>query len=182
MTNSKMVSDYFEWLCSFIEDNNKNRISYNELLHYLFDTEFVYILDMDENRAYDGVELRYRFGRENRISEPIIACELDIRPCSILEMMIALSLRIENNIMDNPDVGNQTSKWFWMMINNLGLSNMNYYNFDERHVDHVLKIFLDRRYDRNGRGGLVHLQNPRQDLRNVEIWYQWMWYLSENYL
>lgn len=184
MTNLKstVMEDYFEWLCNFINEGKNNRISYNNLLTHLFNTEFTYTLIMDENRAYDGANLRYRFGVENGIPDPVISWELDRFPCSVLEMMIALSLRIEENIMDNPDIGNRTSMWFWMMINNLGLSNMTDDNFDERHVTRSIEVFLERRYDRYGRGGLIFLNNPRQDLRNVEIWYQCMWYLSENYL
>ena len=58
-----------------------------------------------------------------------------IRPCSVLEMMIALSMRCEEQIMDDPDIGNRTGQWFWDMIDNLGLGEHERLKFDGRYVD-----------------------------------------------
>ena len=44
--------------------------------------------------------------------------------------------------------------------------------------DDVIKRFLDRDYEPNGKGGLFTIKNCRQDLRKVEIWYQLCWYLD----
>jgi hypothetical protein len=39
---------------------------------------------------------------------------------------------------------------------------------------------MDREYNPDGsNGGLFVLKNPRADLRETEIWYQAMWYLTE---
>lgn len=51
----------------------------------------------------------------------MIASYLDNRPCSVLEMIIALAIRLEEHIMDDPDIGNRTGQWFWDMIVSLGL-------------------------------------------------------------
>lgn len=181
MTNAQLIDDYFLWLTNTVCDS-RERISYSNLLTYLFDHEFTYILHMDANRAIDGIDLRYRYGRENDIPESKIKSVLDIRPCSLLEMLVALSLRIEETIMDDPDEGNRTDKWFWMMIKNLGLKDETDDIYDEEYVEFVINRFLERLYDCDGKGGLVHIKNPRSDLRYVEIWYQLMWYLSERYL
>ena len=108
-----------------------------------------------------------------------IASYLDNTPCSILEMMIALSLRCEEHIMDNPDAGNRTGQWFWNMLVSLGLGSMDDTEFDRDYVDMVLKRFLARDYQRNGRGGLFTVYDPRQDMRSMEIWYQLNCYLRE---
>ena len=42
--------------------------SYRRLFYKLHDTEFAYTIPMDGNRAEDGIELRYRFGREQGYS------------------------------------------------------------------------------------------------------------------
>lgn len=168
------VGDYFEWLCSIVCDKALRK-KYDKLLRQLFETQFTYILEMDANRVSDGLNLRYQYGLET-------AEQLDIYPCNVLEVLVALSMRIEN-IMDDPNAGNRTSRWFWIMINNLSLSGMFGYNYNSDYVDEVLYIFMERKYRGDGSGGgLVTLKHPRADLRHVEIWEQLNWYLSENYI
>lgn len=179
MTDENMRRKYFEWLCSFVKPFVLNR-SYRFLMLHLFRTDFYAVIPMDENRASDGIELRYRFGREKRIRMSDIANVLDVKDCSVLEMMIALSLRCEEQIVDEPDVGDRTRKLFWSMINNLGLNRMDDESYDSFEVEDRLDIFMNREYKPDGTGGLFKLRRTRHDLRNVEIWYQMMWYLSEN--
>ena len=82
--------------------------------------------------------------------------------------------------MHNPELGDRTGQWFWTMIANVGLGSQNDLNYDPAYVDSCIEIFVRRQYDADGsNGGLFILQNPRRDLREVEIWYQAMWYLSE---
>ena len=133
---------------------------------------------MDGNRAEDGIDLRYRFGREYSYPDAMIASYLDDRPCSILEMMTALAIRCEEHIMDDPDIGNRTGQWFWSMLVNLGLGSMYDAKFDRYRVDRILERLLDREYGRNGKGGLFTVNNGR-DMRTTEIWYQMNYYLSE---
>jgi hypothetical protein len=134
---------------------------------------------MDGNRYEDGINLRYRFGDDEGIDSRIIASCLDAGPCSVLEMMIALAIRCEEHIMDDPDYGNRTGQWFWNMINNLGLGNMNDRRFDYFATKRVIDIFLNREYSRDGEGGLFVIHDSQYDLRNVDIWYQMMWYLNK---
>lgn len=154
-------------------------ISVRKLLMFLHDTEFTYTILKDENRYNDGLELRYRFALENGYefkSDEILAI-LD-GTCSVLEMMVALSLRMEETIMDNPDYGNRTGQWFWQMIANMGLSGQQNATFDEEYVRERVQRFLDRKYEKNGKGGLFTVRNTTADLRDVEIWYQMNWYLD----
>ena len=134
---------------------------------------------MDGNRAEDGVELRYRFGSECGFDNSAVADCLDDKDCSVLEMMVALAIRCEEHIMDNPDIGDRTGKWFLDMIVNLGLEKMTDDRFDKRYVERILHRFLNREYGRNGDGGLFTVHHSRIDMRSVEIWYQAMWYLDE---
>lgn len=172
--------DYFEWLCSIVRDSKpSSRLSYKKLLSYLFDTEFIYVMPMDGNRYADGIDLRYRYGREHNIGDPIIASCLDTSPCSVFEMMVALSFRCEEHIMFNPSSGFQSGRWFWMMIKNLGLDSMSDSKFNIDYVNSVVWRFLDRKYDPDGTGGLIRIPNSKDDMRTIEIWYQMMRYLSE---
>jgi hypothetical protein len=136
---------------------------------------------MDSNRAEDGIDLRYRFGYENSIDDELIELYLDTKPCSVLEMIMALAIRCEESIMDNPAIGNRTGQWFWNMIVNLGLGSMHDGNFDEFKADYILHRFMNHEYDRDGKGGLFTIPNCKHDLRTTDIWYQAMWYL-DNYI
>lgn len=180
MITHELNSEYFEWLCSLVSDSKPERhVSYKRLLWYLHSIEFTYIIPMDGNRYEDGISLRYRFGYEHNIEDPVIASCLDINPCSILEMMVALAFRCEEHIMVNPSKGLMSGRWFWMFIKNLGLDDMHDSRFDERQADSVIQRFLNRDYSRDGEGGLIYIPNCQYDLRKMEIWYQMMRYLSE---
>lgn len=178
MRRDNIVNEYFKWMCRLVRNRNYPARIYQRLLNYLFSCNFNYILEMDGNRAGDGIELRYQFGREKNYPDPVIANYLDDRECSVLEMLVALSIRLEKHIMDDPEVGDRTGRWFWGMIENLGLTSMNDSRFDEGWVETVVERFLNRDYKRNGEGGLFTVENCRYDLRNVEIWYQACWYLD----
>ncbi len=108
----------------------------------------------------------------------MISKYLDCRPCSVLEMMIALAIRLEEHIMDDPEVGNRTGQWFWNMIVNLGLGSMNDSRFNKLYVQNIIHKFLEREYQPNGKGGLFTIEDCRYDLREIEIWYQACWYLD----
>lgn len=180
MTKSELNDQYFNWMYQLVSIRrySKGR-SYRKLLRFLHSVDFYYKIPMDSNREADGIDLRYRFGYKNSYNESMIATYLDNRPCSVLEMMIALAIRCEEHIMNDPDIGNRTGEWFWSMIINLGLEDMNDDNYDEEYADEVIKRFLNREYRRNGKGGLFTVHHSDRDLRNAEIWYQMCWYLDE---
>lgn len=181
MTRDKLNNAYFEWMYRIVcNEQCSKRLSYRKLLYLLHDMEFTYTIPMDGNRAEDGTDLRYRFGYENEYEGSMIATYLDDRPCSVLEMMVALAIRCEEHIMDDPDIGNRTGQWFWNMIYNLGLGSMSDTNFDRSQVEKIIHKFLNHEYKRNGEGGLFTVKHYQKDLRLVEIWYQMCWYLDEN--
>ena len=176
-----MENEYFEWMYSSVfTDPQGNYISgYHRLLEFLHSIPFEYMISLDGNREADGISLRYHFGWENDIPNPIIARELDIHPCSVLEMMVALARRMEGDVMGDPVYGNRTYIWFFSMLESLGIDDMT----DERFIEFVawdqVHTFLTRRYYPNGRGSLFTFKYPDQDMRGVEIWDQAMWWLNE---
>lgn len=180
MTRDDLNNEYFNWLFDLVCDKkHSSRISYRKLLMRLHDIRFTYLIDRDESRYQDGEELRYHFavdcGYED--SADLILGYLD-RPCTVLEMMTALAIRCEKEYMDDPSIGDRTRQWFWGMIVNLGLGSMDDTRFDRRYVDDCIYRFLDRDYAPDGKGGLFYIRNCDTDLRDVEIWYQFCWYLN----
>lgn len=180
INKERLNEEYFEWMVDLVcGDHHSRTPTYYRLLRYLNSRSFTYTLQMDGNRATDGIDLRYRFGYEKKYSSQLITDTIYDRPCTVLEMMVALAHKCEENIMDDPDIGNRTGKWFWAMIDNLGLTNMSDINYNERFVESVVTNFLKRNYSETGKGGLFIVKNPPKDIRTSEIWYQMMWYLEE---
>lgn len=180
MTRDQLINEYFDWMYDIAFGYfNPRKVSYRKLATFLHSVDFTYSIPMDGNRADDGIDLRYRFGYERNIPDTMIATFLDDRPCSVLEMMIALAIRCEEHIMDDPDKGDRTDRWFRDMLESLDIADMNDRVFDKYVVGNIIYIFLDRDYRKDGKGGLFYIKNCRQDLREVEIWYQLCMYLDD---
>lgn len=170
------VIDYFSWLCTQTQAPvaaNRKR-TYWSLLGQLHTKSFRWFVGNDENRNEDGVLLReeYRdtFDLEEEPDQPDF-------PASILEVFIALSRRVAYESYGTP------AEWFWLFIENLGLKqyvDAGYTPHAAEAVDIALEIFLDRRYNRDGVGGIFPLNSTRIDQRKTEIWYQSQQYLLES--
>ncbi|MBO7449426.1 MAG: hypothetical protein J6U54_03575 [Clostridiales bacterium] len=176
MDRHDMQEQYFDWLCGYVGCHN-----HRKLLRYLYSVPFTYNLSMDANRYEDGVNLRYRFADEKHHHYRFVTAWLDDHDCSVLEMMVALSLRIEEHLTGDPEVGDRTHKWFTDMLKSMGVYSITDQIFtnSEIYVRSCVEKMLNRSYSRNGNGGLFTLRHSRKDLRKVEIWYQAMWYLDE---
>lgn len=191
MSKAGLRERYFNWLCQQVGDSYPHHgYTYHKLLKLLFKIEFTFLMQMDEDRASDGINLRLDFGysisdgdntriKSNDAQE--IAMAIGEKPCSVLEMMVALSIRCEEHIMEDPDVGKRTGQWFWDMIVNLGLQSMDDSNYNERYIHRIVDRFLNRQYEPNGKGGLFYIDNCYYNLKHSEIWYQMMWYLDRYY-
>lgn len=175
MTNN-IKSDYFNWLCHFIR--NRTSRQYHKLLSCLFYTDFHWSVENDGNREEDGLDMRGRYEYEEN-ADPIEVRRYLQGTCSILEMMVALALRCEEHIMDEPEVGNRTEYWFWLMIKNLGLTDQIDQYFNEERTEEILHTFLNRGYEPDGKGGLFIIHDDNVNIRDIEIWYQMCYYLDE---
>lgn len=175
---SRRINDeYFEWLFDLVCTRGYSRNTHRKLLIHLHDIEFRYSIPKDRNRAEYGEDLRYRFAIDRDYDIPTTLNDLG-KPCSVLEMMIALAVTCEEHIMDNPDYGNRTGQWFWGMITNMGLNTMTDAMYDEAYVNTVVDRLLNRKYDPDGKGGLFRIRDCGADLRKVDIWRQLCWYLD----
>lgn len=171
----QLSKEYFEWMRDLVCGDDKQ---YETLLRFLHEKTFYYIHPLDENREQDGLDLKYRFGWLHDIPDDVIERELGRNTCSVLEMMIALAVRCEESIMDDYDFGNRTGTWFFDMLKSLEIDEMDDENFNEVYVDEAIERMLEREYGPDGEGGLCYLPGCDKDLREVDIWYQMMWYLD----
>lgn len=166
--------DYFRWLVDLLQDDYL-RDNYQKLMWKLFTTEFTWIVDYDSNRAKDGLYLRYLFSR-------VIDEDFDMEiGCTLLEMMIALARRCDDDIMYDAELGDRTGYWFWVMLENLGLDLNDDYGYNERSVDRIIDILLKRKYRRNGHGSLFPCDENETDFRKMDIWWQLNSYLNEKF-
>ena len=170
-----MISEekYCRKLISMVFDRRNSSETYNNLFMDLYSRDFTWLSSVpgDANRALDVLELRRSLGFSDILQD---------KPCSILEMMIALSMRIEDEFMHNEDEGDRTAQWFWEMLVNMDLGSQSDRNYDPAYVNSCIERFIRREYDADGgNGGIFVLDHPRRDLRFTEIWYQAMWYLTE---
>lgn len=165
---------YFEWLKGLITNpHNNNLIIKNHLvLSILYNRPFLVhpSVPMDKNRMYDGLELRENFIQETgRYRHKFISDE-----CSVLEMIVALSIRCEETIMGD-NISNNSYKWFWKMLEMMGIKD----SHDEMFIQSRIDNLINRTYDYDGRNGCLFIINsPRKRLPEVEIWYQMAWYLN----
>jgi hypothetical protein len=179
MNRIEITNEYFMWLCDLVDSRRfSGPICYDKLLMHLHNTEFVYLIPKDQNRAEDGLTLRYRFSTMYDHRDRARIMDYLEGPCSVLEMMVALAKRCEQTLMDDPLYGNRTGEWFWGMVTNLGLGAMFDDRFDKQLVHDTISRFLNREYEPNGRGGLFTVNHCDHDLRDVEIWNQLSYYLG----
>lgn len=177
--NIRVENDYILWMMRNVTTKEYHSNHYKKLFKKLYDRQFRVINSFDENRVMDGEALRYQFGDEYGYEQPLIAEALDNRPCSVLELMVALAYRMENQFAYDPKCGDRTGTWFWEMVKSLGLINEADDNFNDAFVSYALDRFISLDYKPNGEGGLFTIRHPDKDYRQIQIWYQMCAYLNE---
>ena len=175
----KHVRGYFRWLiATFLRDEQGNPNGYDILLEQMFRKEYYYTVDYDENRAEDGLYLRERYlnsisGRNGTVPEG---------PCSFLEFVIGISIRLEGMLIDGEPI--HISEYFWELVSRLRLTEYtnDMYGDDSTQfvVDAIMTDLMDRNYDRCGSTGLFPLRPPCRDQRKTEVWYQLNAFLLEH--
>lgn len=179
MTNDYVAHrEYFTWLCDLI-DGSENYIN---LMTLLFQTDFVVLIPNDDNRASDGIELRHEFCSEE--GQHALSQWFFDRPCTVLEMLIALCDRLELETIQSR-WEKTPSEWFWILMDNLDFVDFDDISWDDveyrESILNGLKIMLNRQYLPSGEGGLFPLNVPLRDQRRIELWYQMSAYVLENY-
>lgn len=171
---------YFLWLCDKVGYDRKamsDQNGYAYLLMAMFERTFYCTVARDHNRALDGERLRGEYRQETEDYD-----KMELGECRVLEMLIALAQRIEQQIMYSKTYGDRMPEWFWLMCRNLGLTRYDNLRWNERAVNRLISKWLDREYKENGVGGLFPMDSTEEiDQRNLEIWRQMQWYFAERY-
>lgn len=161
-----MNSDYYLWLESLVNDG-----SHGTLIRFLTRVPYRWDFILDENRSAGGLNLRRSYAYNNGVSYQDICSG----PCDVLEMLIALADRMTELIPGD------IKDCFWILIRNLKLDIFDDNHFNERSINSILNVWLDRAYDPDGTGSLFPLKNYNGDCRTLTIWDQMNAWISENY-
>ena len=189
-----MNLDYFHFLCQLVDLRTEHLC----LLGKFHSMEFYGFVQNDENRVLGGLKLRELYCIERLGLNPeevpngaskVLAKDIeklnrdfDFNGCTVLEMMIALSYRIEDSLIDIAD-GHDMPFVFWMLVQNLDLmwaDDVAFVEDDaEELVESVILRLVERKYRPDGRGGLFPLRKTKKDQRCIELWYQMCEWLLE---
>lgn len=171
-------TEYFLKLVSMIDDRGAMD-HYSAVLLYLYNVEFSSHVDDDINRLEDAAILR------RSIHGPAMPY------ISVLEVLIALAKRCHEDIMYGYEINGEPSSiafWFWMFMNNAGLTELSDDNIENMHpnefemwFNNIVTGIVERTYERNGRGGFFPMQHDPRDQRKIGLWQQLNTYLLENF-
>ncbi len=136
----------------------------------LFDIPFRWShkIPLDADRAENGVALRVYYYKKMHKYTGIEGSE-----CNMLEMLVALAMAMDSVVSWSEDP--HPERWFWEMLENVGIDDVDDYGYVVEVVGHV----LDRRYKANGSGGFFPLKFSPIDQRTNPIWNQASAYICE---
>lgn len=122
---------YFRWLTDQIDDGSGRVKKYRHLLSDLFDISYKWVIELDSNRAVDGMNLREKYRADY---------ERDMG-CSVLEMLIAMCVRFEYSVAAEPGE-EDPSRWFWLIIERLDLDLYSDECYDLESVKTILELWM----------------------------------------
>lgn len=178
MPDAQISAEYFDWLVSMIAIDPPEYFCYNNLMNFLYQEDFTWTMHRDANRAQDGTDLRDLFSYETGIIDWHNALG---GPCTVLEMLVGLAHRIDNEVMYDYELGDRTNVWFWEMIGNIDLDELDDNHFRQDKAEKLLNNWLYRQFDSNGNGSIFPLKSTQNDQRMTEIWLQAQEYFVEKY-
>lgn len=165
----KLEQKYFNKLCNMMRLNTPEHRNYHFLLEEMYETPFIFVHPLDENRVFDGLDLRVEIMRSDE--------EYLRRGANVLEVLAAFSRRIEENVLAEPG-NDKIERMFWIMLSNLGLLRYDDFHFDESKVSKILSDWMNRR-DKNLK--IFPLKVTSSDGNEFDFWWQMQLYVEENY-
>ena len=157
---------------------------YTILLDILYRIDFRWSVHNDDNRISDSVELRYNYQADCGVPMAELQELLNI-PCSVIEVICGLAIRMDDAMRD-PEGGAHIDRWFWELIDNLGMSEFTNEAYERglwslNDVRKIVDIFMDRTYDELGHGGLFPRNVCYKNQKECELFEQMNGYLNEFY-
>lgn len=183
MIHNDIEALYFTWLATLAFPNETFQENYSKLLTQLYETPYEWdrTQPLDENRYVDGLNLRESFAYKMKLPEDVVHDAI-VGPCNMLEMLCALGVRIDNDIMANPATGyDHGYYWIQEMMRNLGLLRYENNYWDHDAVATIISDFHSKNFAADGLGGLFYIPGSQRDLRTMNVWEQMCYYICQNY-
>lgn len=178
---------YIRWLYEKVGLGTREYGDYWRVIKRLFKRKFISLVKNDDNRISDALALRRQFEDEYGYREGTVDNIFgDFTGCTMLEMMVAFAMRIQSDIMWDPDNEDRTPFWFWSMLRNAGLDlkacQDGYFGKDQLiYLENLLDRVINRTYTKTGNGSFFPVFKCRKDMRKTELWYQMQFWIGENY-
>lgn len=175
-----VLRNYHRWLVSSVDDEiGTFACEYHDLMLFLGEMNFKWYIELDKNRAEDGLQLRYIYDYSYGDGRLEVAEILSDVPCSVLEMLVGLSLRCYDDYLSGfePDIASP-HRVFYDMIMNLGLLDQSDGHFSFDKCAHICEKFLHRMYEKDGKGNIFRVNPMELDCRETEIWWQMQRYVD----
>lgn len=167
---------YKEWILKKIQIDHID----DWLFDILHGTHFIYSVERDRHRYTDGISLRNNYFKNRESLKPM---NFDDIPCSCLEMLAALAIRIDDEWLGNPN-NPRPEIIFLKMLENIGLKEgIEKSRENEERIKRLLMRWLGRCFDRDGQMSTIFpsKRNRNYYFRDMEIWDQMQLYISENF-
>lgn len=174
---------YVDWIRY---DILKNKIydpyRYEKLIYTLLGIKFIPYDEMDKNRIADARDLRDRFARVRHLDDKLVGAALIRFGESVLEVMVALSLRIYEETTSGFPIPITPNEIFWQMIESMHLEDQVDPDYDEKKVIFTIERMMIRDIKQNGDGGLFTIsKDSKYDMRKADVWYQAQWWATEEW-
>lgn len=167
MFEGPIFNDYRGYLLKIGNLRGNKYKNYTKLFTYLLMTPFIFKNNRDKNRARDGLDLREDFLKERGIQTERL--DENVTECSMLEMLIALSIRVDKEYIGDPSDPNP-DLFFWDLIVNSALDYLDNNGFDPDLFNYKMdQIYSDR----------INMFLMRGSTQ--EIWSQMLAYVSTHY-
>lgn len=176
--NFDIKKEYFSYLIERVCDKDHDKVDYIPLLDLLHSMPFEWSIEMDENRAGDGEYLRKRWLQNEGIYEYLY--EFDGEKVSVLEVLIGIAERVEFDVGSVMN-GDHTADRFWMLLRNLDIEKYDSANYKPLNIKEKVRIWMLRKYKKNGVGSIFPMKKCSKDMRTLQIWDQMNLYLMENW-
>ncbi len=161
---------YLDFLEPRVGVDTSSQGAYWDILNIMFAKEFVWLVPNDDNRIVDGLDIRAEWEWFDNVGQVV-----DLGPCSFLEVLIGISRRMAF-ITDESAEG-----WGWQLLTNLRLDKMRdpLSQYKVRKAHDILDVVIWRNYNSDGSGGFFPLMRPKNNQREIELWYQMSEYFEE---
>jgi hypothetical protein len=166
--------DYRDWILNdYLKMSDRDIQKYFTIVSVMHETDFIYNVDRDENRAIDGIYNRQYYLDERGLDPDLF----ENRACSVLEMLAVLAKRMDSEWIGDPGEDN-SDVTFILFLNNL---------FSKRDIKRIsvakVREVLDNWMVKNMTDFVTIFPIKRHDIdyKNTELWSQMMVYITENY-